>query len=128
MKSHYEKAQGYGDEPGQYRYSLSCGGYHRAIHTFPELRDRDAVIYDDELRDLKVFPRASRSHGVLDAWNDFNIKSNYGRSWKRYTKHRKQWMVGDDPKSISRNENNRLLWSAYMIYLNMGGDLDKYRW
>jgi hypothetical protein len=80
-----------------YQYRLTSRNYHRAIQTFQEIRAGIAVWNDEELRDLKVYPRGRRSAKVLDSWNDFAISRNYKKSWKDYTKHEKQWEVGFDP-------------------------------
>lgn len=97
MKTQYRKYVGYYDEPGQYSYCLRNGGYHRSVRTFPELRERAGVEADEELREYGVQPRLGRNHNMLDPWNDFAIRRNHGRSWKDYTKHRKQWMRANDP-------------------------------
>lgn len=103
MKKHYKKTYRLRDRNCEDRsrhekdwsYSLEHGGYHRAIRTFPEIR-RNAGDKTD-LRGEKIRYRNRSAADMLDAWNDYPISKGWGRSWKTYTKHRKQWMTGRDP-------------------------------
>lgn len=99
MKHHYNKEYTWGStHPGDWRYDLKAGGYHRAVRTFPEIRRN--VSDKTEYRNEKIRYRDRSAGHMLDAWNDFPISRNYGRSWKDYTKYRKQWMRCREPEPV----------------------------
>lgn len=102
MKTKYRKVYGFrAEHEGDFMYVWNGKGYHRPIQTFNEIRQNTNARR--ELRGLprSAQPRGSRSRCELDAWNDENRGRDYGRSWKDYTRHRKQWMVGNDPKPVA---------------------------
>lgn len=84
---------------GDWYYDDVRGGYYRRIRTIQELRRNcgDAVDFRDEPH-VEIKSGRGRTHTMLDAWNDFPVSRRGGRSWKDYTRHKKQWMVGADPK------------------------------
>jgi hypothetical protein len=94
LKTHYRKTYTRGSTE-KFFYEVEYN-YHRPIHTFSEVRQNMGVLADEELRELNVRPRACRNEMVLDSWNDFRISRNFKKSWKDFTKHRKQWMMGSE--------------------------------
>lgn len=104
MKKHYRKVRDWrnntsGDE---YRYLHANVFIHRQIRTFPELRENYGVRHDYR-GEIKV--RLARNTKTLDPWNDFPVGRNWKRCWKDFTRHRKQWMVGSDPKITPRRRD-----------------------
>lgn len=100
MKKHYRKVACFrATEPGHFYYCTH--NYHRPVRTVGEIRAYLGLLADgrtdDDMRDLKIFPRAARGPYELDAWNDFAISRSWKKSWKDFTKNRKQWMMGDEP-------------------------------
>ncbi len=103
MKPNYRKVFSYrAKHAGDFYYDFTAGGYHRGVRTINELRQN----YGDrvDLRDMprSAHPRRCRNFSELDAWNDFSRSRDYGKSWKHFTRHRKQWMVAADPKPVPR--------------------------
>jgi hypothetical protein len=95
VKTQYIKTHSRRTEQGT--FYCKAYGYHRRVRTFGEIRANVGAFCDEELRDLKVYPRRCRSAKELDAWNDFGVTRNYKKSWKDFTKLRKQWMMGGEP-------------------------------
>lgn len=103
MKKRYRKAWGRRrvHHPGEFYYDSVDGGYGRAISTFPELRRNEGDRSDRELCELGVKVRPCRTGRNLDSWNLERCESRYGkRTWKDFTRHRRQWGVGFDPKPV----------------------------
>ncbi len=99
MKKQYTKClQWRAKHPGDFYYEHRAVYMHRQMRTFSEARAWVAADTDPELRDLKVYPRPKRNPHWLDPWGDYTVCRNFGKSWKDYTRHRKQWMVADDPE------------------------------
>lgn len=99
MKKHYKKYYNWrAEHPGDWHFQIETGGYFRSIRTFCEIR-RNVGDYTD-LRDEKIRYRDRTGNKMLDAWNDYPISKGCGRSWKTFTKHRKQWMVRRDPEPL----------------------------
>lgn len=100
MKKQYRKKLClWGFRAGQFYY---CTDHHyRPIRTVPEIRANEGLAadihWDEDYRDLGLYPRGRRSSWNLDSWNDYRISRNYKKSWKDFTKHRKQWMMGVEP-------------------------------
>lgn len=91
------------DSPGNFYYTLVSKGYYRRIRTISELRRRAADDVDfPHVSYIDTGRNRGRNTKMLDAWNDFPRARcrNNPRSWKDYTKHKKQWMVGNDPAPI----------------------------
>jgi hypothetical protein len=100
MKTKYSKVLNcWSNRPGDYFYVWNGRGYHRAVKTFSEIRQNEATRADLRGVHHTAHPRGRRSRYELDAWNDFKRDRTYGKSWKHYTRHRKQWMVREDPKA-----------------------------
>ena len=115
MKTGYRKEFCYrSKEKNDWHYSSLRAGYYRKIRTFPELRRNaaDAVDYRDEPH-IDVKRGRGRNSNKLDAWNDFPVSRTGGRSWKDYTRHRKQWMTGDDPKPKTMPPRRGWGWLVY---------------
>lgn len=70
-------------------------GYFRSIQTFPERRDNDFFDTHDEDRKMyRIKFRRARSSGMIpNSWDDIHVSREGGKSWKDYSKCRKQWMV-----------------------------------
>lgn len=101
MKSHFKKRNTeYARKANHCVYALRRTGYYRRPHTFAELRGNCALEYDDDLRELNVRPRGARAYQYLDARSAHAPHRNWGRGWKDYTKHTKQWMGADDPGPV----------------------------
>ena len=66
---------------GKFRHTL---GYHRNIRTFNERKQNHYAKCDG----IKV--RGNRKH-LRTNWDDPRRGRTYGRSWKDYTKRKKQW-------------------------------------
>lgn len=98
MKKHYRRvASRRSPEPGAFYYRTYH--YYRPVRTVPEIRayyslraDRRS---DDDMFELNIFPR--RCAHELNPWNDFAISRSWKKSWKDFTKFRKQWMMADGP-------------------------------
>lgn len=98
MKTKYRKVLcRYADHAGDFMYVWNGRGYHRPIKTFNEIRQNTNARRELRGMPKSAQPRGCRSRCELDAWNDEERSRNYGKSWKHYTRHRKQWMVKDDP-------------------------------
>lgn len=101
MKTGYKKEYRWRSRhAGDFYYSFDeTRYYHRHVRTFNEVRQNECDLADPEIRQYgrRALPRSRRRHVVLNAWNDFNRAREYGKSWKDYTRHSKQWMVADDP-------------------------------
>ena len=96
MKTQYKKTYRYNSDDDFYygtRYH-----YCRPIRTSGELRAHAGVKAEEELRDMKIYPRACRNRGNLDSWNDFMVSRNYKKSWKDFTKNHKQWVRTPAPQ------------------------------
>lgn len=102
MKKQYDRVvrNWYKDDHDVARYEFRHGGYHRRVRTFPEMRQNVNDIADQELRDLKYYPRGRRARAFLDPWNDFNRGRTFGKSWKDYTKNSRQWEETQKVKSV----------------------------
>ncbi len=70
--------------------------YHRSIKTFPEIRRNCADENEYRGTNMRGIRPCRRDH-YLDSWNDFMVSRNYGKSWKDFTKYRKQWMDTSEP-------------------------------
>lgn len=69
---------------GRYRHKYSCWWNGRHVRTFNELRQ----LTNDDAEGLPV--RRKRL-GIPDWYDDPKLSRCNGRSWKDYTKQRKQW-------------------------------------
>jgi hypothetical protein len=98
MKKNYKKVMRYrAKHDGDFYYEWIGHGYHRPIRTFNEIRQNECDRTDFRQEHIPCSVRARRNDHVLDAWNDVHRSREYGKSWKHFTRHRKQWMVGRDP-------------------------------
>lgn len=66
------------------RYCLVHGHYFRHPKTMNELRQLLGADHDGE-------PVRRRRLLIPTSYDDPHISRNYGKSWKDYTKQRKQW-------------------------------------
>jgi hypothetical protein len=66
------------------KYVLVCGHYFRHPQTMNELRQLTGAEHDGE-------PVRRRRLTLPTSYDDGHIARNYGKSWKDYTKQRKQW-------------------------------------
>lgn len=102
MKTNYRKEINLWRDDDRYYYENVCGGYHRHIYTFSELRANSGARSDyrrdpDFAQLTNLLPRGRRTARYLDTYNDYSRCRNNGRSWKDYTKNRKQWEMGFEP-------------------------------
>ena len=84
MKKDYKR---YGDELGRRakgRYVHKYGGYYRLVRTTNELRQ----LKGD---DADGIPVRRRRLTIPTAYDDPNVSRFWKRSWKDFTKNRKQW-------------------------------------
>ena len=88
MKKHYVKKPNWNNTSWYYYIDYH---YHRQICTANELRQHSCAKTDRRADRLNYKIRGRRSPAYLDSWNDFNISKNYGKSWKHFTKQKKQW-------------------------------------
>lgn len=65
-------------------YRLWFGGYCRYPRTTNELRQLIGAEHDGE-------PVRRRRLNIRTCYDDPPVARNYGKSWKDYTKRRKQW-------------------------------------
>jgi hypothetical protein len=102
VKNRYRKVWGGRvSHPGEFYYDSVDGRYGRAISTFPEIRRNTADLNDRELRELGLKVRRCRAGQHLNSWNLERSQSRFGkRTWKDFTRHRRQWEVGRDPKPV----------------------------
>lgn len=91
MKPNYEKLERFYKGCNHWNYGLRWGGYCRPIRTAQELRQREADRVDGRAEGLGVKRRGNRGRCILDAWNDYPTSRCGGRSWKDYTKRRRQY-------------------------------------
>ena len=90
MKSQYERGATYfwwnewARERYVDRYCLVVGHYHRHVRTMNELRQLRGADHDGE-------PVRRRRLTLPTSYDDPMISRNFGKSWKDYTKRRKQW-------------------------------------
>jgi hypothetical protein len=93
MKNHFKRLEGrecwsrklcttYVEPEG--RYKLRWGGYHRYFRTYNEYRQNLLHAHEG-------LPVRTRRLNLPVLYDDLNIVRNWGRSWKDYTKNRKQW-------------------------------------
>lgn len=118
MKSQYRKEiKWYSKRADDFYYVHAWAGYHRSIRTFGELRQIAAEKAD--FRDGSVKRRLGRNTSVLDSWNDFNRGRSYKKSWKDFTKYKKQWMTSQD-KAIETHQE----WGRFQTILSRLRDFD----
>lgn len=111
-KKNYRKVTYWWHTDGQFAYEHVSGAHMcRRIRTFPERRQWIADDADEELRDLGCRPRGGRSPGPLDPWNDYIVSRTGGRSWKDYTRARKQW-DRDDRDATPYHPESSSLWAT----------------
>lgn len=97
MKDQYEILPfivvGYSIRYGEWREEVSRHGgkyhhryaqYHRAPKTFNEVRQLRGM-------DADGLPIRRRRLNVPSAYDDVHLGRNYGKSWKDFTKQRRQW-------------------------------------
>lgn len=100
MKAKYRKVmRRRAEHSGDFCYVWNGSGYDRPIKTFNEVRQNVRDWHDLRDQPHSCMPRARRGRYAIDAYNAERRGRNYGRSWKHYTRHCKQWMVGRDPKA-----------------------------
>ncbi len=90
MKHCYERVRRIRNKNYREEYIFSWG-YFRAIRTSGEIRANSNDRADAELRAYRVKVRLRRCEAKLDSRNDFSIARNFGKSWKDYTKNKRQW-------------------------------------
>lgn len=75
----------------KFRYRLKDGyaWYYRHPKTLNEKRQNSAC--QDDGFHVRGKRRAKHPNG---SWDAIPVKRTYGKSWKDYTKYRKQWMIG----------------------------------
>lgn len=99
MKSQFRKEYRYfprGRGDNDFVFVHRGPNYHRRIKTFPEVRQNCGD--ENEYRGTNMRGiRPCRSNTYLNAWIDGSICRNYGKSWKDFTKYRKQWMDESQP-------------------------------
>lgn len=89
MKNHYKRVQrSRGSNRTEYVFEW---GYHRSVSTASEIRANTNDRADREFREYRVKVRGRRCAANLDARNDFSIARNFGKSWKDFTKNKRQW-------------------------------------
>jgi len=100
MKKDYTKVWGwFATHPGDFYYKHVSGGYGRSLRTFQEQRRNTCDLADRDLADLGVKVRRSRAGNHLNPWNLERCATRYGaKTWKDFTRHKKQWGVARDPK------------------------------
>lgn len=94
MKKHYKRRP---DEPrwsrwsntylpawGVGRFEHKYARHYRTFQTFNEIRQHEHALLDG------AHIRARRLN-LPRIWDDCHIGRNYGRSWKDFTKNRRQW-------------------------------------
>jgi hypothetical protein len=99
VKKQYRKVRGYRKyDADWFYYNHISGGYYRQISTFQEQRRNNNDLADEEFRALRVKVRRRRAGNKLNAWNleRFPCRA-YRRTWKDFTRHARQWGVGEDP-------------------------------
>lgn len=70
--------------PYKFTYRPSYGRYHRSVRTQNELRQLICA-------DADGLPVRRKRLNLPTAYDDLNVCRRYGKSWKDYTKRRKQW-------------------------------------
>lgn len=100
MKSQYRKvyrtwSRGR-DEDHDFVFEHKGPNYHRRIYTFQEVARNCSDEIEYRGMNMRGIRPCRRVH-VLDPWNDWMISRNYGKSWKDFTKYRKQWMDESEP-------------------------------
>ena len=81
-----------------YVYDHVSGNYMRRMQTFGELRRncQDVSEFGTEVKGV-----GRRGDDILNPWNNERVPSrNFRRSWKEFTRHRKQWMISSDTNHI----------------------------
>jgi hypothetical protein len=86
LKPHYRRydhRRGWGYQPRRSQF--------RPVRTFQEIRSNmmDRSDACDGFWSLRI--RGNRSQPVLDARNDFPISKAWKKSWKDFTRQKKQW-------------------------------------
>ena len=89
LKKHYYRYE-YKFKPDFWCYCIRYS-YHRAVKTYPTIRNINHDIYDVRNEGINFKIRHKRNKAYLDAWNDFPISRSGKRSWKDYSKKHKQW-------------------------------------
>ena len=89
MKKHYRRGgKNWWSEGTRERYkhcyTLQYGGWCRNVKTTNELRQLKGADADGE-------PVRRRRLNIPTAYDDPRVSRDYGKSWKDYTKRRKQW-------------------------------------
>lgn len=93
MKKHYKKIERWWRKNGGFAYEHVYAGYYRSIKTYPEVRENEYLDkHDEDVRYYKIKMRRCRMRKMLpDPWEDFYCEKKLVRSWKVYSKNRKQW-------------------------------------
>lgn len=108
MKTHYVKKLTHdAKDEGDFYYSRRYGGYYRRIRTFQEIRQNEAHLRE---HGQGCGIRLGRNNATLNSWNDFMVSRQYKKTWKDFTRYRKQWMVGDDPAPIPPRHRSWWVW------------------
>lgn len=121
MKPNYRKEFSWrAKHPRDFCYDSVQGGYYRQIRTIQEIR-RNIGDYTDFRADphIDVKRGRGRNSSMLDSWNDFPVSRRGKKSWKDFTRHKKQWMVGGDPKPVlppDRRGWGWLVWFGHEHY------------
>lgn len=107
MKKNYRRVERVRRGQRVVRYENIFRNYHRRIRTSGEIRANENDAGDPELSHYGVKVRACRTSTYLDSRNDFPVGREYKKSWKDFTKNKKQW----EPKSdmIHQPEYSRIL-------------------
>ncbi len=71
------------------RYTLKYPKWYRHPKTLNE--KKQTCGFQNDYRELRI--RGERTWKMLPtSWDDINVTRTWGKSWKDYTKHKKQWM------------------------------------
>lgn len=64
--------------------------YYRQFHTFPEYRDNEALLSDEDAQEYRIIPRPKRvSMNLPNNWDDIGRSDYKNKNWKRHRKT--QW-------------------------------------
>lgn len=72
--------------------------YFRHPKTFAERREADALLYDEDCRFHNIKARGRRNVRNLPSnWDDIYAGNHHAKkSWKHYSRRRKQWKIDEE--------------------------------
>lgn len=94
MKPQFKKTRKTYGREGDFYYEIITNRYYRPIRTKQEIARNVGDLCDarHEYRGMHIKGiRPCRGNGPLNSWNDFSRVRCWKKSWKDFTRQKKQW-------------------------------------